>query len=280
MEGRRGETPSFALSRDGTRIAYDKLGHGPAVIVVEGALVTRRSWIKPSLADLLAPNFTAVTFDRRGRGDSSDAASYSPKREVEDIDALVDQLGGSAFLYGISSGAALALYTATELGTKMRGLTIYDTAYNSDTEARKAFRKYREQLATLLSNGRRGDAAALFMKFAGAPDNVVESMRSGPAWPAVEALAPTLAYDAAILGEDGSIPTNLAENVSSPTLVLYGGVSPPFFRETAHALGRAITNAKLRVVEGQGHDVRPETLAPLLTEFFLSILSLPTVGTS
>lgn len=258
----------MVTSKDGTRIAYDKAGRGPAVIIVEGALGSRSSWAEPSLADLLAPKFTVVTYDRRGRGDSTDAASYSPKREVEDIDALLGELGGSACLYGTSSGAALALCAASELGSRIRRLAMYDAAYDSDPDSRKAWKEYNERLTTLLATGRKGDAVALFMRFVGAPGPQIDDMRSAPMWPALEALAPTLAYDAAVLGEDRSVPTDLAAKVVSPTLVACGDASPPSMGATARTLGRAIPNARLRVLKGQGHDVRPEALAPVLTEFF------------
>ena len=270
-KGTEAKTTSFVTSKDGTRIAYDKAGHGPAVIIVEGALGSRSSWTQPALADLLAPNFTVVTYDRRGRGDSTDTVPYSPKREVEDIDALIGELGGSACLYGISSGAALALYAASELGSKIGRLAIYDAAYDSDPNARKAWREYNEQLTMLLAAGRKGDAVALFMKFVGVPDPQIDGMRGAPMWPALEALAPTLAYDATVLGEDRSVPADLAAKVVSPTLVACGSASPPFMSDTARTIARSIPNARLRVLEGQGHDVRPEALAPVLTEFFSGV---------
>jgi pimeloyl-ACP methyl ester carboxylesterase len=262
---------SSVVSRDGTRIAYDRVGHGPVVIIVEGALGSRSAWAQPSLASLLAPKFTAVTYDRRGRGNSTDTVPYSPEREVEDIDALLDELGGSACLYGISSGAALALRAASELGRKIGRLAIYDVAYDSDPGGREAWREYNEQLTSRLASGRKGDAVALFMKFVGVPSPQIDGIRGSPAWPALEALAPTLAYDAAVLGEDRSVPTDLVAKLITPTLVMYGGTSPHLMGDTAHSIAGAIPHAELCLVEGQGHDVRPEALAPVLTEFFLGM---------
>jgi pimeloyl-ACP methyl ester carboxylesterase len=197
-------------SIDGTKIAYAKVGHGPLAIVVGGALSSRSGWTEPKLAQRLAPNFTVINYDRRGRGDSKDTPPYAPKREVEDIEALLNEFAGSGYLYGMSSGAALALYAASELGDKIRKLAIYDVPYDSSDDGRKATREYNKQLSILLSSGKRGDAVALFMKFVGTPDEQINGMRNSPMWRAMEALAPTLAYDSAVLGEDRSVPTEMA----------------------------------------------------------------------
>lgn len=259
---------STVTSRDGTKIAYDKIGHGPLIILIGGALSSRSGWTEPKLAQLLAPDFAVITYDRRGRGDSTDTAPYAPKREVEDIEALLNEFGGSGYLYGISSGAALALYAASELGDRIRKLAIYDTAYDSSDDARKATRDYNMQLSNLLASGQRGDAVVLFMKFVGVPEEQINGMRNSPMWPGLEALAPTLAYDSVVLGEDRSVPTELAAKVRASTLVMYGEANPPFMRDTAVALKKAVPNAQLRMLEGQTHDVKPEALAPVLKEFF------------
>lgn len=182
----------------------------PLAIVVGGALSSRSGWTEPKLAQRLAPNFTVINYDRRGRGDSKDTPPYAPKREVEDIEALLNEFAGSGYLYGMSSGAALALYAASELGDKIRKLAIYDVPYDSSDDGRKATREYNKQLSILLSSGKRGDAVALFMKFVGTPDEQINGMRNSPMWRAMEALAPTLAYDSAVLGEDRSVPTEMA----------------------------------------------------------------------
>ncbi len=180
---------SAVTSRDGTKIAYDKVGHGPLIIIVGGALSSKSGWTEPKLAQLLAPNFTAINYDRRGRGDSTDTPPYTPKREVEDIEALLNEFGGSGHLYGMSSGAALALYAASELNYKIGKLAIYDTPYDSSDDGLKATKEYNKQLTYLLANGRQGDALVLFMKFVGTPDDQINGMRNSPMWPAMEALA-------------------------------------------------------------------------------------------
>jgi pimeloyl-ACP methyl ester carboxylesterase len=260
---------STVTSQDGTRIAYDKLGHGPAVILVAGALCSRSFWSGPELAKLLAPRFTVYNYDRRGRGESGDTKPYAVAREIEDIEALIDEAGGSAYLYGHSSGAALALEAALRLGNKVKKLAMYEAPYNDDAEAQRAWKQYITQLTEALAADRRGDAVALFMKYVGMPADQIEAMRQTPAWPLLESIAPTLAYDhAAILGEDDSVPTERAASVDVPTLVINGGASYAFMYDTAQALSKAIPNAQLRTLEGQTHDVDPDVLAPVLVEFF------------
>jgi pimeloyl-ACP methyl ester carboxylesterase len=260
---------NVVTSKDGTKIAYDKQGEGPTVILVAGALCARLSWSGPGLAKLLAPNFTVYNYDRRGRGDSGDTKPYAVEREIEDIEALIDEADGAAYLYGHSSGGSLLLEAAIELGSKVKKLAIYEAPYNDDPKAQQAWEHYIKQLTEDLATDRRGDAVALFMKYVGVPSEQIEGMRQAPMWPALEAIAPTLAYDhAAILGEDASVPTERAAIVTVPTLVMNGGASPPFMYDTAKALSKAIPNAQLRTLEGQTHDVALEALAPVLVDFF------------
>jgi len=256
-------------SRDGTKIAYDKQGTGPAVILVAGALCARLSWSGPSLSKLLDPKFTVVNYDRRGRGDSGDTSPYAVEREIDDIEALIDEVGGAACLYGHSSGAALILEAALKLGEKVKKLALYEAPYNDDPEAQSAWNEYITGLGRLLAADRRGDAVALFMKYLGTPDAQIEGMRHAPMWPMLEAIAPTLAYDhTAILGKNASVPTERAALVHARTLVMNGGASFPFMYDTARALCRAIPQAQLLTLEGQRHDVSTEVLAPVLAEFF------------
>ena len=256
-------------SKDGTAIAFDKQGDGPAVILVDGAMGTRSSGSKPELAGLLAQHFTVYAYDRRGRGDSGDTKPYAVGREIEDIDALIDAAGGFAFLYGHSSGGCLALEATVELGDRVKKLAIYEAPYNDDPQAQKAWGEYIKNLTEALAADRRGDAVALFMAYVGMPAAQIEGMRHAPFWVGMEALAPTLAYDhTAIMGKDGSIPRERAARVHVPTLVMSGGSGAPFMKETARTLSQVIPAAKLRTLEGQAHDVQPEALAPVLVEFF------------
>jgi pimeloyl-ACP methyl ester carboxylesterase len=256
-------------SKDGTTIAFDEQGDGPALILVDGAMTTRSSGSKPELAKLLAQHFTVYSYDRRGRGDSGDTKPYAVEREIEDIDALIEEAGGSAFLFGHSSGGSLALDATVKLGERVRKLAMYEAPYNNDPEAQKAWGEYIKNLTEALASDRRGDAIALFMTLVGVPAAEIEGMRRSPFWSGMEAIAPTLAYDhTGILGKDGSIPAERAARVRVPTLVMNGGNGAPFMLETAKTLSRTIPAAKLRTLDGQTHNVQPEALAPILVEFF------------
>jgi pimeloyl-ACP methyl ester carboxylesterase len=256
-------------SADGTPLAYDRLGAGPALILVDGALCTRSFGSKPDLVNRLAAQFSVYSYDRRGRGDSRDTVPYAVEREIEDVDAMIEVAGGTAFLYGHSSGACLALEAAVRLGAKVERLAMYEAPYNDDPDARRAWGDYIRQLNEALGAGRRGDAVALFMAYTGTPADRIERMRRSPMWPSLETVAPTLAYDhAGILGKNASIPAERAARVRVPTLVMHGVASFPFMGATAQSLARIIPAAELRSLEGQTHTVDPAVLAPVLVEFF------------
>jgi pimeloyl-ACP methyl ester carboxylesterase len=256
-------------SRDGTRITYDQWGKGPAVILVGGALSDRSGGAE--LAQLLATRFTVYSYDRRGRGDSSDTRPYSVQREIDDIEALIGSAGGSAYVYGKSSGASLALQAAAALGDKVKRLALYEAPYNDSVGAGQEWKEFTAKLDGLLAAERRSDAITQFMKFVGAPDEVIAKMKASPAWPGMLAMAPTLAYDNAVVGDDRSVPVGVASRVKAPTLVMDGGASVgpmPFMRPTADKLAQVIPGAQRQVLEGQTHDVSPKALAPVLLKFF------------
>lgn len=262
---------SKVTSKDGTKIAFEASGQGSALILVGGAFQHRL--IDPhtaQLASILEKNLTVIHYDRRGRGDSTDTQPYSVEREIEDIEALIDQAGGSAFVFGMSSGAALAMEAAIALPNKIRKLAMYEPPYNSEEAAGQAWKDYRRKLNELLAEGCRGDAVALFMKYVGMPAEQIPAMRQQPMWPMLETVAPTLAYDAAVLGEDASVPTERAAKVSVPALIMDGGASYPFMHITAVALANAIPDAEHRTLEGQTHEVDPQVLATVLEQFFAS----------
>jgi pimeloyl-ACP methyl ester carboxylesterase len=257
------------ISRDGTKIAYDKLGSGPPVILVNGALSDRAA--SSDLASLMAGRFTAYSYDRRGRGDSGDTQPYAVAREIEDIEALIDHAGGAAYLVGFSSGAALALEAASMLGPKIGKLAVYEAPYDEAAGAADKWKTYRAEQADLLAGGRRGDAVLHHLKFVGVPDAVVAEMKASPAWAGMEALAATLPYDVAIVGNDRSVPVERAAKVRADALVIDGGASRetmPFMRASADRIAQAIPNAQRRTIEGQGHNVSPGAIAPVLIEFF------------
>jgi pimeloyl-ACP methyl ester carboxylesterase len=264
-------TVNTLTSQDGTTIAYDQEGEGPALILVDGALTVHSSGSGTELARLLAPRFTVYGFDRRGRGGSGDTPPYAVDREIDDIEALTDQAGGSAYLYGHSSGGPLAMQAAIRLGSKVTKIAMYEPPYNNDPGAQQSWSQYLGQLRQTLAEGRRGDAVALFMRLIGTPAEQIEGMRHAPFWPGLEAVAPTLAYDhAAILGEPWSVPTELAARVRVPALVITGDAGLSFMPEAARTLSQAIPQGQLRMLAGQTHQVDPGVLAPVLTEFLTS----------
>ncbi len=252
-------------SKDGTKISYDKVGHGPVVILILGALNSRKSGSK--LAKLLASRFTVISYDRRGRGDSTDTAPYSPQREVEDIAALIDAVKGPVYLYGHSSGAAIALQAANKLRKQVGKLAIYEAPYSVHDDARKAAGEYYRKLKKLLKDGRKGDAVALFIRSVGVSDKQLQALKRMPMWRGLTAMAPTLAYDSQVLGEGHALPKPLLKRISTPTLVMHGGAGAPSMRDAAQAISGALPDAHLRTLAGETHGVRPRVLAPILEEF-------------
>lgn len=255
-------------SKDGTEIAFDKRGSGPALILVGGAL-SDRSGSEP-FAKLLADRFTVYSFDRRGRGDSGAGTPYAVQREIEDIEALIDEAGGSAHVAGFSSGAALALEAAAVLGGKVRKLAIYEAPYDEAEGAADKWQRYRAEQAELLAAGRGAEAVEHHLKFVGVPEPALAQMKASPMWQGMTAMAATLPNDVAVIGEDRSVPVERAARISAPTLVMDGGANRetmPFMAKTADRIAGAVPNAQRRTIEGQGHNVSPEALAPVLVEF-------------
>jgi pimeloyl-ACP methyl ester carboxylesterase len=260
-------TLQHVTSRDGTMIAYDRLGDGPPVVLVCGGSVDRMS--NAGLAAILSSEFSVFNFDRRGRGDSGDTLPYAVEREIEDIDAVIGAAGGAARLYGTSSGAALALEAAARLGDRVDRLALWEPPYIIDPAARpptgpEQVKVYDE----LIAAGRRGDAAEYFMaKVVRMPADFVAFARSQPWWPAQEAIAHTLAYDATIMG-DYALPTKSAARIKARTLVLAGGADFAFMPETAEALAKSIPGGTYKRLEGQGHNVDAAVLGPVIAQFF------------
>lgn len=256
-------------SADGTTIAYDKLGGGPPLIVVDGALTTRSSGSKPDLVERLAQQFTVYSYDRRGRGDSEDTLPYALDREIDDIAALIADSGRPVRLYGHSSGACLALEATVALGDRVAALAMYEAPYNDDPAAQPRWHGYIAALTDALADGRRGDAVAAFMTVVGMPAAQIDGVRHSPYWAAAEAIAPTLAYDhTGAMSGDGTVPADLAARVAAPTLVIYGEASLPFMADTARTLSDLIPRAELCGLRGQTHEVRPDVLVAVLCAFF------------
>jgi pimeloyl-ACP methyl ester carboxylesterase len=254
-------------SADGTVIAFDQYGDGPPVIMTAGAFNTRSA--TELLARALAPRFAVLNYDRRGRGDSGDTAPYAVGREIDDIAALITDAGGSASLFGYSSGATLALQAAAA-GVPITHLVLYEPPFNTDDSYPLLPAGFAAELAGLVSAGRRGDAVELYQTRAvGIPEPVVAQMRHAPFRPGLEALAHTLAYDAAIIG-DRSLPGELLATVTAPALVVTGENSPPFLRSAAQAAAAALPHGRLAILPGQTHDINPQATAPVMAEFLAS----------
>src|SRR5690606_2623206 len=243
------------ISKDGTAIAYDKRGNGPALILVGGSFEQRAMDSETSqlaAQPILSKHFTVFHYDRRGRGDSTDTQPYAVGREVEDIEAVIDAAGGSAFVSGISSGAILAMEAAIELGSKVKKLALYEAPYGFGGEATaQALKTFSKQFEEALAEDRRGDAVEHFLELLGMPASQFNEMRQLPMWPMWEAIAPTFGYDAALMGQDGSVPTKRAARITVPTLIMDGDGSFPSMHVTAQALANAIPNAQHLTLKGQ-----------------------------
>jgi pimeloyl-ACP methyl ester carboxylesterase len=258
---------SQVTSKDGTEIAYERSGQGSAVILVDGAMGYRDHMGMKPLAAELAKNFTTIVFDRRGRGESGDTQPYAVEREIEDIEALIDEVGDSVYLYGFSSGSVLALKAAARLSGKVMKLALLEPPLNEDdAQSRQKFKERSDHMARLLEDGKNGDAVEFFLSDM-LPPEVLEGMKQSPDWKVMEGVAPTLAYDNVVMG-DGSVPTEAARAATMPTLVLDGGESPEFKHAVADALADAMPHAERKTLEGQITLVPSEILAPVLTEFF------------
>ncbi len=251
-------------SADGTRIAYERSGKGSPVILLGGAF-NDRSTTEP-LARALSDRCTVLNCDRRGRGESGDTQPYTVEREVEDIDALIDAAGGEATLFGFSSGANLAL-TAAAAGIELTALALYEPPYNADASDPLLPADLSKQLADLVAEGRRGEAVELYQRVAvGMPQEVVAQLRRAPFRAGMEAIAHTLAYDAAVVG-DRSLPTETLAAVRVPTLVFSGEETAPFMKAAAKAVSATLPDAELATIPGQGHGIEPTLTASRLADF-------------
>ena len=254
-------------SADGTAIAVERQGSGPAIVLVAGAL-TPGAAFRP-LAQLLAPHFTVYAYDRRGRGDSGDTAPYAVEREIEDLAAVIAEAGGQAYVFGHSSGAILALEAAAA-GQGIAGLALYEPPLILSGEPMPP--DFADQLAALVAAGRRGDALALWMRLtARLSDEAIAQARAEPWWAGAEALVPTAVYDATISapytrGQPLAAPH--WSGVPVPALVLDGEVSPPVMRAGAAAVADLLPDATAQTLPGQAHGAPPEMIAPVLTTFF------------
>jgi pimeloyl-ACP methyl ester carboxylesterase len=257
-------------SADGTLIAYERSGEGPPVLLVAGAMCDRH--VAAPIAELLSAHCTVFNYDRRGRGDSADAGTVfgtpadALRREIEDIEAMLGAAGGPAGVWGASSGAILAA-EAVAAGLPITRLAMWEPPYGLTAEDSRAHLDYERRLHEAVAAGHHGDAAELFLRHAGVPEEFVAGMRRSPSWPGMEKIAPTLRYDAAALGE-GLLPADRLASIKVPTLVLDGGASMQTLRAAARAVADAVPDVRHRTLAGQEHNVAAEAIAPVLAEFF------------
>ncbi|MFO1536009.1 MAG: alpha/beta fold hydrolase [Thermoplasmatota archaeon] len=253
-------------SKDGTRIAYDVLGQGPPLVIVNGALGVRTFTFAQRMADELAKHFTVYNYDRRGRGDSGDTPSYAVQREVEDLAALCKAAGGRPYVFAQSSGAALALEAAAA-GVAMAGLLAYEPPYVKADPGDRTDPAYGAKVQTLVDHGDRDGAVALFMRTVGVPGFAIPIMRLLPMWKVMRGAAHTLPYDAAIMGSF-EVPTQRLAKVKAPTWLVAGEKTTPALKLAAAAAAKAVPGAQHRLLPKSNHGVKPAAIAPLLRECF------------
>lgn len=260
---------STVRSQDGTTIAYERQGQGPAVILADGALCYRGMGPSQAIARELVGRFTVYTYDRRGRGESGGAAEYTTARELEDVEALLAEAGGSACMWGISSGAMLALEAARRL-PGIRKVVLYEAPLVVD-DSRPPIAPAWAGIRQAVAAERPGDAVGQFLRQVGVPGPFVALMHVLPVWRKLTGVAQTLPYDGALLEEyqrGEPLPAGRWAGVTVPALVLAGGKSPAWMRNGNESLARALSDARFEVLPGQTHAVSAKAVAPVLASFF------------
>ena len=256
-------------SKDGTPIAVDRLGNGPALILVDGAMCYRGFGPMPPLAKDLAARFTVYHYDRRGRGDSGNGFTHDLQREIEDLDAVLQYAGGSAMVFGISSGAALAAEAARQL-RGIRRLALYEAPYVIDHTHEPLPATFIADMEAMVAANRRGDAVKKFMRYVGTPALMVFVMPLLPFWKKLTAIAHTLPKDLEIIAPHHNgqpFPEGKWSSITIPTLVMAGGKSPLYMRNGMRAWADALPNSVHQTLPGQTHMVKQAVLAPVLTSF-------------
>lgn len=263
-------TPTLRVnSSDGTLLAYERWGSGPPVVLVDGAFCSRRFGPTDKLAPLLAERFTVYAYDRRGRGESADNKAYALEREVEDLGAIVAAAGGSACVFGMSSGGVLALEAAAR-GAPVKKLAIYEAPYIDGEAAHRPPLDLAATLKTFLDKGDRGGAVKFYMsKVMQMPWLMVNIIPLTPHWSPLKASAPSLPYEAALMG-DFQAPVERLAQISVPTLAIAGSRGKELMRTAAATVASAVPRASSKVLPGQSHNVSMDVLAPVLIKFFES----------
>ena len=255
-----------AISKDGTSIAYYKNGSGPAVILVDGAFCSKDFGPMPGIAALLAENFTVISYDRRARGESGDTKPFAIEREIEDINALIEVAGGSACLFGISSGAILCV-RAVAYGLNIKKLALLEPPFVGNKDNKRPA-DAAQQLSRMIADGEKGNAVKFYLKkVIGLPAIIVFILRLTPNWPKMKAMANSLPYDAAICG-NFNVPKDLVASITIPTIVIDSKQSPDILRNAVQEVATVLTNGKRLSLKGKPHDVPPKVLVPELVNFY------------
>ncbi|OLF12946.1 alpha/beta hydrolase [Actinophytocola xinjiangensis] len=263
---------STVTSKDGTTIAFEKVGQGPPLVVVDGLFVYRA--IDPwsvELGSKLAGNHTVYTYERRGRGGSGDSDTYAKEREIEDLAAVIEEAGGSAYVLGLSSGGVLSL-DAAAAGLPIKKLAIYEPPFIVDDTHPPRPDNYLAEVKRILADGGKGDAVAYALtETVFLPAEMVQEMRNEPFFAGMEAIGNTMPYDGEIMDglmSGNPLPTDRWTSLSAPTLVLYGGASEQWVHNGAAALGELLSTAEVRGLADQTHEVAVDAIAPVLQEYF------------
>jgi pimeloyl-ACP methyl ester carboxylesterase len=255
-------------STDGTAIAVESVGEGPAVVLIGGAFNDRTT--TRGLAQLLSPYYRAVIYDRRGRGESGDErGEFSVDREIEDLRAVVDHVGGTASLFGHSSGAVLALEAAVR-GLPVEKVAAYEPPYIPERSRPRPARDVFDRLVNLVRTDDRDGATRLFYtEVIGLPPEMVEGMRQSDAWGGFTGLAHSLPYDCALFEPGYPVPTGRLAGLEVPTLVITGSQTFPWLATAAEQVADAVPGARFLVLEGQDHAVlhHPAALVGCLRKF-------------
>jgi hypothetical protein len=262
----------FVTSADGTRIAYECHGHGPALIVVDGAMCYRELGPAAGLAKALATDFTVYIYDRRSRGESdAGATAWSVEREIDDLAAMIAAAGGSAHIFAASSGAAISLEAARR-GLPVARLTLYEAPFIVDGTHSPQPLDAPARLQDLVDRGERGGAVRLFLRMVGMPAPLIPLMRLMPPWRKMTGVAHTLPCDVSIVvphQQGQPLPEGRYSGVEQPALVIAGGKSPDYMRNAQAHIAAVLPHARLQTLPGQTHMVKPKVVAPVITRFIL-----------
>ncbi|HMQ06930.1 MAG TPA: alpha/beta hydrolase [Saprospiraceae bacterium] len=261
----------FLISTDGTNIAFSKTGKGKPLILVDGAFCHRKFGANEKLPQYLHDHFTVYSYDRRGRNESGNTLPYSPQKEYDDLQTIINEAGGNAFVYGISSGAALALEAANQ-GVKIDKMALFEAPFITDASRLPLPDNFLDRLKSCIDEEKRGKAVQLFLRTGiGLPAMVVWMMHIMPAWKQMKQWAHTLPYDIEILGNTGSgKPLGIEKwsNVTNPVLVISGSNSAQWSQNSMQELVTVLPNARHLTLKGQSHIVNPKVIVKELIQFF------------